>query len=335
MARTGSYTLANYLDPTKDQLRDEWRSVLRRSVVPKGAGRQVNFVPSEVVLALCASLMVDHSRFGSSSAHRAGFPVQHLAELYKRRPTSILAKMANLDGTRMNGGRLELEVSARMSSDSELLRDVYQRILRSARSEGIGTDVLPDFLQLEEGEDLVLLGQEELVASEVESALQSQLEKWARESSDVPPEVTQKLLMSAARIGQHRFAGQVLANHGHRCVFCGLSGYIGGSKRPRLLTASHIKPWKCSSNRERLDFRNGLSACPTHDVAFDTGLVTVGADLTIARTPGLDREMEIEPPLRLALGSPPLAPKLLLPDAAERPDIAYLEWHRSEVFVDV
>ena len=334
MARAGSYALADYLDPTKDQLRDEWRSVLRRNVVPKGAGRQVNFVPSEVVLALCASLLVDHSRFGSGSAHRAGFPVQHLAALYKRRPTSILAKMANLDGTRTNGGRLEIEVSARMSSDSELLRDVYLRIMRSARSEGIGTDLLPDFLQLEGGEHLVFLGQEELVESEVERALESQLEKWARENGDVSPEVTQKLLMSTARIGQHRFAGQVLSNHGHRCVFCGLSGFIGGRKRPRLLTASHIKPWRISSDRERLDFRNGLSACPTHDVAFDTGLITVGADLAITRTSGIDREMAIEPPLRHALGSPPLAPKLLLPEAAERPDITYLEWHRSEVFVD-
>lgn len=180
MAQTGSYTLADYLDPTKDQLRDEWRSVLRRSVVPKGAGRQVNFVPSEVILALCASLLVDHSRFGSGSAHRAGFPVQHLAALYKRRPTSILAKMANLDGTRTNGGRLEFDVSARMSSDSELLQDVYRRILRTGRSEGIGTDALPDFLQVEGGDDLVLIGQKELVESEVERALESQLEKWSR-----------------------------------------------------------------------------------------------------------------------------------------------------------
>lgn len=141
--------------------------------------------------------------------------------------------------------------------------------------------------------------------------------------------------MSTARIGQHRFAGDVLANHGHRCVFCGLSGYIGGWKRPRMLTASHIKPWRSSSNRERLDFRNGLSACPTHDVAFDTGLITVGADLRITRTAGIDREMAIEPPLRHALGSPPLASKLLLPDAAERPDIAYLEWRWTEVFVNL
>lgn len=335
MARRASYTLADYLDPTKNQLRDEWRSVLHRTPKPKGSGNQVDFVPGEVILVLCASLLVDHSPFGSGSAHRAGFPVQHLAALYKRPPTSILAKMGNLDGTWLHGGRREIEVSARMSSDSELLRDVYLRILRSARSEGIGTDVLPDFLQLEDGEELVFLGQEELVESDVERALQSQLEKWARESSEIPPEVTQKLLVSTARIGQHRFAGQVLANHGHRCVFCGLCGSIGGQKRPRLLTASHIKPWRSSSSRERLDFRNGLSACPTHDVAFDTGLITVGADLTITRTAGVERELAIEPPLRHALGSPPLAPKLLLPKAADRPDIAYLEWHRSEVFVDI
>ena len=41
----------------------------------------------------------------------------------------------------------------------------------------------------------------------------------------------------------------------------------------RMLVASHIKPWKDSSPRERLDHRNGLAACPTHDAAFDAGLL--------------------------------------------------------------
>jgi putative restriction endonuclease len=43
----------------------------------------------------------------------------------------------------------------------------------------------------------------------------------------------------------------------------------------RMLVAGHIKPWKDSEPSERLDPRNGLAACPSHEVAFDTGLLTV------------------------------------------------------------
>jgi putative restriction endonuclease len=38
-----------------------------------------------------------------------------------------------------------------------------------------------------------------------------------------------------------------------------------------MLLAGHIKPWRDSTPIERLDPRNGLAACPAHDVAFDTG----------------------------------------------------------------
>lgn len=332
--RRGMHSLSDFLEPSDQSLRTEWRSVLARHQVSPGQ-RQVNFVPSEVVLCLCASLLVDHSRFGSSSAHRAGFPVQELSRLYKRPPTSILAKMANLDGTRSNGGRHELEVSARMSSDSTLLQDVYLRILRAARAEGIDRDLLPDFLELEDGGTLWLAGQEELVPSEIESELEVTIEKWARDRTDIPVEVTQRVLTSTVRIGQHRFAKAVLSNHGNRCVFCGMSSFIGGRRRPRMLTASHIKPWRDSSNKERLDHLNGLAACPTHDVAFDTGLITVTEDFSITYAPDLGRALEEDEPLRRAFGKPPLADKLILPNGADLPDHTYLGWHRAKIFVSV
>lgn len=334
MSRRGTYDLGDFLNPSAATLRDEWRSVLARQVVPSGQ-RQVNFVPSEVVLSLCASLLVDHSRFGSSSAHRAGLPVPQLAALYKRPPTSILAKMANLDGTRSNGGRHELEVSARMTSDSAQLQDVYLRIIRAARAEGIDRDRLPDFLELEDGDALWLAGQEELVASEVERELEGMVEKWARERQDVPVDVTQRLLASTVRIGQHRFAKAVLKNHGDRCVFCGMGNIIAGLRRPRILTASHIKPWRDSTSKERLDPLNGLAACPTHDVAFDTGLISVADDLSITYAPDLEHVLLKDEPLRRAFGKPPLADHLILPQAANLPDAGYLEWHRNKIFVSV
>lgn len=325
--------VAAFVDPSADMLRDQWLSVIARKAVPQGV-RQVNFVPCEVVLCHCASLLMDHSKYGSSTAHKAEFPVQHLARLFKRPPTSIIAKMANLDGTRSNGGKYELEVAARLG-DVQLLQGIYLRILDAARSLGIDRDQLPDFLGLEDGEQFELEGQYELDSSDVESSLVDALEKWARERADVPIATTERMLISAVRVGQHRFAQSVLRNHQHRCVFCGMSGVIGGKRRPRLLAASHIKPWRDSTNKERLDRRNGLTACPTHDVAFDTGLITVNKDLSVSYAPGIENDVKVSQPLRHALGKPPLHEKLILGKESVAPEVSYLTWHRENVFVSL
>jgi putative restriction endonuclease len=325
--------LAEFVDPSESSLRGQWESVLGRDVVPLGT-RQVKFVPCEVVLCLCASLLVDHRKYGGTSSDRAEFPVQHFARLFKRRPSSFLAKMANLDGSRRNSGRNEVDVSIFLRSDVALMQSVYLRIIRSARILGIDSEQLPDFLDLESGRELWLEGQDELVESEIEASLDQTLERWAVERDDLPLETTQRLLTSTVRIGQHRFAERVLKTHDHRCVFCGMSGFIAGRRRPKMLVASHIKPWRDSSGKERLDYRNGLTACPTHDVAFDTGLITVETDLTVKYAPGVEDEIASQNALRFALGRPPLAERLILPESAVRPDISYLSWHRTEVFVD-
>ncbi|WP_238773911.1 hypothetical protein [Prescottella equi] len=141
-----SHELTDFLDPTDSALAGAWRSVLARTD-PSGA-RQVNFIPCEVVLCLCATRVVDHSRFGSGSADRAPFPVPQLARLFKRPPSSILAKMANLDGSRPNGGRHDRAVYDRLSGDSAALDALYRKILRTARLQGVGPALLPDFLGL-------------------------------------------------------------------------------------------------------------------------------------------------------------------------------------------
>ncbi|MDG3012620.1 hypothetical protein G4X40_20985 [Rhodococcus sp. D2-41] len=138
--------LADFLDPTEPELEDAWRSVASRA--DAGAGRQVNFIPAEVVLCLCAMRLVDHSRFGSSSASRAPFPVPELARLFKRPNSSILAKMANLDGSRPNGGKHDQAVFERLTAAPDTLDTLYRRMLRCARRQGVGPDLLPDFLDL-------------------------------------------------------------------------------------------------------------------------------------------------------------------------------------------
>jgi putative restriction endonuclease len=202
-------------------------------------------------------------------------------------------------------------------------------LLHAARAEGIGFARLPDFLRLEEGGELALLGQDELDLSVLEAELRRRVIRHAAEGPWSELE-TERILLAAARVGQHMFALHVLANCGSRCVFCGLSPASFGAKR--MLLAGHIKPWKDSSPSERLDPRNGL-ACLIHDVAFDTGLLTGNGGLLIHVARSLAGAVQSDPLARQYYGRPPLREVLLLPPGAQPPARKYLDWHRDKVFV--
>jgi putative restriction endonuclease len=141
---------------------------------------------------------------------------------------------------------------------------------------------------------------------------------------------TERILLGAVRVGQHVFATNVLANCGNQCVFCGFSPAAFGGKR--MLLAGHIKPWRDSAHGERLDVRNGLSACTAHDVAFDTGMITVNGGLRIHLAPPLAEAVEADPLARQFYGRPPLRETLLLPPGAQSPGLRYLEWHHEKIF---
>ncbi len=83
--------------------------------------------------------------------------------------------------------------------------------------------------------------QEESDISVLEAALRDQL---SRDGGDTVRSVleTERITLAAARVGQHVFAVQVLANCGGQCVFCGLRPATFGARR--MLLAGHIKPWK-------------------------------------------------------------------------------------------
>ena len=208
----------------------------------------------------------------------------------------------------------------------------YRILLHAARAEGIGPARLPDFLGLEPGGELALLGQEELDASVLEASLRDQVTQQSGVSvwSDLE---TERILLAAARVGQHVFAQQVLANCGSRCVFCGLRPASFGATR--MLLAGHIKPWKDSSPVERLDPRNGLAACPAHDVAFDTGMLTVNGGLRIHLARQLADATKTDPLARQYYGRPPLREVgIFLPEGAHPPARKYLDWHCQKIFVN-
>lgn len=120
-----------------------------------------------------------------------------------------------------------------------------------------------------------------------------------------------------------------IANFGHACAFCGFSARELPSHR--MLVASHIKPWAVSTDTERLDYRNGVAACPTHDSAFDTGLITVNGGLRIHRAAKLDAAMQ-SPGVSAYFGAPMLRTVLAIPERASAPRKAYFDYHREHVF---
>jgi putative restriction endonuclease len=74
------------------------------------------------------------------------------------------------------------------------------------------------------------------------------------------------------------------------------------------------------------------AACPAHDVAFDTGLLTVNGGLRIHLASRLTDAVQDDPPARQYYGRPPLQETLLLPPGTQAPARNYLDWHRNYVF---
>jgi putative restriction endonuclease len=319
--------LADYLDLTAAAARVQYRDLLLRK--PVASGRQADFLPVETLLCLAASFRVNHRHYGGSTAHQAPEPVPSLARLFSRPPSSILAKMANLDGSRTHGGKWDVLAGATLRDDPDRFTDLYRLLLSAARSEGIGQDQLPDFLGLEENGELTLLGQEELGVAELD-AVRDDAVLAAAGSVFTEPE-TERILLGAVRVGQHLFAQSVLHNCGGKCVFCGLNPSAFGAKR--MLMAGHIKPWRHCTPSERLDARNGLAACPAHDVAFDTGLIAIDGDLRIESSAQLADAVQADRIANQYFGHPPLLDVLLLPDEARRPHQKYIEWHRANIYL--
>ncbi|MEU8020958.1 HNH endonuclease [Micromonospora haikouensis] len=323
-------TIADYLELTVEQAVSQWRAVLRRTFTP--GVRQEDFTPVETLLCLAASLVFNHRRYRGSTAYLAEEPIPTLARLFRRPNGSLIAKMGNLDGGLAHAARHEVHVASTLLCDPERLEVTYRTILQAGRETGIGSDELPDFLDLEEGDELHLLGQEELTYSDLEIAVQEKVANWSRKAPDLPERVTERLLVASVRVGQHRFARDVLDKHGYRCAFCGLGVKTKGRAAQRMLVASHIKPWRVSTSVERLDPQNGVAACPTHDVAFDTGLLGIDHELWVHVRPDIQEAVQADPAARSSFGSPPLSRRLLLPQGATAPGRQYLDWHYVNVF---
>ncbi|MBH1943289.1 HNH endonuclease [Erythrobacter sp. YJ-T3-07] len=124
------------------------------------------------------------------------------------------------------------------------------------------------------------------------------------------------------RIGQNFFRRAVLANFEEACCITGIAD-------PRLLTASHIKPWiKDEFNRHNP--ANGLLLSATFDRAFDRGLITVDENgrINVSRQLCESESQATRSYFREFEG------KTLRSAVRFDPDPAFLRWHNLNCFVD-
>jgi putative restriction endonuclease len=119
-----------------------------------------------------------------------------------------------------------------------------------------------------------LIGQEiapiAIVARDVKPVAADDLDFWEQKleqelvtDSNVP--YTEKLALILARNGQGLFKNRV-SKIESRCR-------ITGVENPVHLVASHCKPWRDSTNGERLNGENGLLLTPSIDHLFDRGFI--------------------------------------------------------------
>lgn len=320
-------TLSDYLELSEADAAVQWRRIATR--VPRP--RQESFLPVEIVLSFGLFFVVNPHSYGGANMHKAPPEVHQLATLFTRSPGSLTSKMLNLDGSRKNSGRLEPEVYLRFSSDLDLFLTLYRRVVAAARAVGIAEDRLPDFLGIAVDTPLMMLGQNEIGDSEIGVLLtehRALVERMMKDFDFTEGEST-RIVEQRARLGQHRFARQVLANYGYRCAFCGFAPH--SLPNSHLLLASHIKPWRVSSNRERLNPRNGVAACPIHDSAFDSGLLTVNGGYRIHRAEPLDASLAADEGTSTYFAEPVLRSRLIVPDSGA-PMRKYLDYHRDHIF---
>ena len=113
------------------------------------------------------------------------------------------------------------------------------------------------FLAFQEGANA------ELSAGDADAADRAALAKLSQRS-DIG--AAEKIQLMKARVGQGTFRQNAM-RYSCRCR-------VTGTTDPRFLIASHIKPWRLSSDLEKLDGFNGLMLSPHVDHLFDQGWIT-------------------------------------------------------------
>ena len=157
-------------------------------------------------------------------------------------------------------------------------------------------------------------------AEQLSPSREPDLEQWEervehdiRKDPKIPD--TQREAIILARVGQGKFRANVQGVE-RACR-------VTKVERPEHLVASHTKPWRDSTNEERLDGENGLLLTPTIDHLFDKGFISFEDKGDLIISPVADRpsllKMGIRPEGKMNVG------------VFSEGQRVFLEYHRENV----
>lgn len=128
---------------------------------------------------------------------------------------------------------------------------------------------------------------------------------------------TEKVILAKLRIGQGTYRSGLIAKYNGECVVTGINN-------PKLLIASHIKPWSVCGDNEKIDIENGLLLSANMDKLFDCGLITFNntGKLSISSFIGRKNEEKLH-----------LSNDICVDLKASSQLLNYLEYHRDVLFV--
>ena len=125
---------------------------------------------------------------------------------------------------------------------------------------------------------------------------------------------TEKDAVIRARIGQGDFRRQLI-RYWKGCAVTGITN-------TSFLKASHIKPWRESNNKERLDVYNGLLLTPNLDLLFDLGYISFKNNKKILLSKLLSNDAKLFMRINKKFALKKINPRHL----------KYLKYHRENIF---
>ncbi len=139
--------------------------------------------------------------------------------------------------------------------------------------------------------------------------------------TNIPPGKEKEVTVKQ-RVNQAFFREAVLASYKSTCCITGLY-------TRQLLIASHIKPWKDSSESEKTNPQNGLCLNSLHDKAFDCGYMTITPTFDVVISNEIKDIYEgevVKQFFKKYHGRKLILPEKFIPKAE------FLEYHNNEVF---
>ena len=85
------------------------------------------------------------------------------------------------------------------------------------------------------------------------------------------PDKTERQGLVISRVGQGYYRQELIKKFNSRCAVTSID-------REEILIASHIVPWRLSTDEERLDVDNGILLSPLYDALFDKHLISFKDD---------------------------------------------------------